>query len=318
MNRVRHCAFFGVLSLGALVIALCWATQSIAQHTGAEGTAPPPPQGNGVLTVRVVHPTRPADAAGIAIALYALSADGTPGFAAGETDADGVFRFTGISTDPAIVYLVGARYREIPFGERVTFASGEAAARAEIQIIEPTDQTTGVTIKELRVRIDWMGDEILVSEVLNLSNAGDRVIQLQEGNRDHSIVLRPVGPLASGFSAGPGSVGDGIALENGGVRFWGPLYPGEQRVEYRYSLPIPAEGGVLNVPIELAQDAGRLVVVAGTGGLEVQGPGLIASSDVKSDSGQPLRAWARAGLAGGVVVDIEHTLPESRRDASRG
>jgi hypothetical protein len=316
MNRVRHCAFFGVLTLSVLAIALCWATQSIAQHTGAESTAPPPPQGNGVLTVRVVHPTRPADAAGIAIALYALSADGTPGFASGETNADGVLTFSGISTDPAIVYLVGARYQEIPFGERVTFASGEATARAEIQIIEPTDQTAGVTIKELRVRIDWMGDKILVSEVLNLSNPGDRVIQLQEDNRDRSIVVRPIGPLASEFSAGPGSIGAGIALENGGVRFWGPLYPGEQRVEYRYSLPIPTEGGVLNLPVELAQDAGRIVVVAGTGGLEVQGPQLIASSDVKSDSGQPLKAWARAGLAAGEVFDIELTLPESRRDAS--
>ena len=298
----------------AIAVILAGATQTIAQHSGAASSTPPPPAGNGALTVRVLHRDNPAEAAGIAIALYALSSDGTPGFAGGETNAEGVFTFTGISTDPGIVYLVGARFHEIPFGERVTFAAGETLARVEIEVTAPTDRTADVAIEELRIRIDWMGDRIVLREILRLSNAGDRVIQLPAEDPTRSIVVRRLGPSAQDFSAGSGSIGDGLALEEGRVRFRGPLYPGEQSVEYRYSLPIPSQGGALRVPVELTKAAARIVVVAGTGGLEIQGPELIASSELHSDSGQSRKAWARAGLAAGEVFEIELTLPESRLD----
>jgi hypothetical protein len=298
----------------AVALLLLWTTQVAAQHSGAGSTAPPPPAGNGALTVHVSHEADPTEAAGVSIALYALSSDGTPGFANGETNAEGVFTFTGISTDPGIVYLVGARFQEIPFGERVTFEAGETQARVEIKVATPTDQTAGVNIEELRIRIDWMGDRIVLREVLRLSNPGDRVIQLPAGDPTRTIAARRLGASARDFSAGTGSIGDGLALEESQVRFWGPLYPGEQQVEYQYSLPIPAEGRTFSVPVELTEAAARIVVVAGTSGLEVQGPKLIASSDLRSDADQPLKAWARAGLAAGEVFQIDLTLPESRLD----
>jgi hypothetical protein len=314
MNRVRRCASLGVI----LVIVFVAATQAAAQHEDVQGGTPPPPppSGNGVLTIRVVHATQPAEVAGIAIALYALSPDGRPGFTGGETNADGILEVKGISNDPGVVYLAGASFRDISFGERVTFAEGETTANVEIEVREPTDQTAGVAIEELRLRIDWMGDRLLLREILSLSNASEHVIQLPAEDHDRSIVVRPLGLSASDFSGGIGAIGARIALENGGVRFWGPLYPGEQAVEYQYHLPIPAGGGPIRVPVELGQAAARLVVVAGTGGLEIRGAQLIASSDVQSNSGPSLKSWARAGLAAGEKFEIDLTLPEIRRDAS--
>jgi len=297
-----------------LPISLAITTEAVAQHSGGASSAPPVPAGNGTLTVRVTHPANPSEAAGLTIALYALSPNGTPGFANGKTDSEGVTTFSGISTDPGIVYLVGARFQEIPFGERVTFAEDETEANVEIKVTAPTDQTAGVAIEELRIRIDWMGDRIVLREILRLSNPGDRVIQLPADDPSRSIVARPLDSSASHFSAGSGSIGDGLALEEGQVRFRGPLYPGEQRIEYQYSLPLPSEGGPLRVPVELSEAAARIVVVAGTGGLEIQGSKLITSSDLKSDSGKSLKAWARAGLAAGESFDIVPTLPESRLD----
>lgn len=303
------------LPVGLLVgIVLTLATQSTAQHPGVAGSAPLPPAGSGELTVQVVHRANPAEAAGIAIALYALSADGTPGFASGETNAEGHFTFTGISSDPSIVYLVGAHFQEIPFGKRVTFVEGESLARVEIEVMAPTDQTGDVAIEELRIRMDWLGDRIVLREILKLSNTGDRVIQLPAEDRSLSIVMRRLGASAKDFSAGSNSIGDGLALEEGRIRFWGPLYPGEQSIEYQYSLPIPADGVAFRVPVELSHTAARIVVVAGTSGLEVQGAKLIASNDLLSDSGQSLKSWARAGLAAGEIFEIVLTLPESRFD----
>jgi len=315
-TAARDAVRAGAALIFLFLALLLTVTTASAQHPTAPGTAPAPPSGNGVLTVQVTHPTEATEAEGIAIVLYALSPDGTPGLANGETNAGGVFRFEGISTDPGIVYLIGARYREIPFGERVTFAAGEAQARVEIEIMSPTEDTAGVTIEELRVRIDWMGDRVVIREILRVTNAGKQVIQLPDdsGDRadDRAIFARPLASAANDFSSGPNGVDGGIVLEDGAVRFRGPLYPGEQSVEYRYSLPVPRDGQSFALPIELGLAASRLVVVAGTDGLDVEGPRLIASSPMRSDTGQELEAWARSGLKAGEVVQLSLTLPESR------
>lgn len=334
-------AIFRVAAFAAIPLVVFFAatflvtTPAGAQHSGAENSAPPPPAGNGSLTVRVIHLDDPTQAAGLSIALYALSSDGSPGFAGGETNAEGVYTFTGISTDPGIVYLVGARFQEIPFGERLTFAEGETEARVEIEVMTPTDRTNDVRLEELRIRLDWMGDRIIVHEVLLLSNSGDRVVQVAAEDESRSIVLRKLQSGAHDFSPGPGSIGDGIALEEAGIRFWGPLYPGTQRIEYQYSLPLDAtssktsdtsnasatstpsasaEGGALRVSVALNRDVARIVVIAGTSGLGLKGARLVAAGDLESDSGPSRKTWTRDGLPAGESFEIELTLPETRRD----
>jgi len=318
MNRVRRCG----LLLGAVSLGLVWAALASAQHDGVAGAAPPPPPGPGVLTVRIVNPAANTDGAstasvgGLPLALYALSPDGTPGYAGGETNTEGIFSFTGISVDPGIVYLIGVHYLDIPFGKRVTFEAGLSEAVAEIEVTEPTRQTGDVALEEVRLRIDWMGDHLVLREIVELSNAGEQVIQIPADDPDRAIASRPLAPGASDFSPGPGSIGDAVALEDGRVRIRGPLYPGDQQIEYRYGLPIAADARSIVVPVEVDRAAGRVVVVAGTSGIEVAGTRLIPSIDVQSDAGTPLRSWARAGLDAGEVLEVRVTLPESRLDVS--
>ncbi len=185
--------------------------------------------------------------------------------------------------------------------------------------MSPTAELTGVAVEELRLRIDWMGDRVLVREVLRVKNPGQQVIRLSSigtsGQDARAIFTRKLDRRASDFSSGPNGVDDGLVLEDGAVRFRGPLYPGEQSVEYRYSLPIPDDGQSFNLPVELASATARIVVVAGTVGLGVEGSGLIASSPVQSDTGQSLEAWAHAGLTPGENLELSLTLPESRQAA---
>jgi hypothetical protein len=308
-SAAKHRIAASLWALGWLIVIS--ALPVLAQHSGPPGSsAPPLPSGAGRLTVQVIGEIAGGESGGLAIALYALSPDGTPGFANGETDIRGAHTFEGISTDPQIVYLVGVRYDEIPFGERVTFAPGEAEARVEIEISEPTDQLTGVEVEELRVRVDWMGDRLVVREILRINQSGERVIRLPAKDPDHAIAVRPLEPEARDFAAGASSIGEGLGLVAGGVRFWGPLYPGEQGVEYQYTWPV--DGLEARLPIVLREAAKRVVVVAGTPGIEVSGPGLIASSEVSSDAGTPLSAWARSGLRGGERFEVTLKLPEIR------
>jgi hypothetical protein len=296
------------------ICALWWPPLALAQHTGEEGEAPRPPAGNGTLTIQVRHATTPSEAADLSIALYALASDGSPGFARGQTDAEGHLRFEGISTDPEIVYLIGASYREIPFGQRITFAPDATTARVEIEISDPTDQLAGVEVEELRARIDWRGDRVDVHETLRIINPGDRVILLSGDDRSRAIAVRQLGPGAQDLSPGLRSISDHLGFEDGQVRFFGPLYPGEQRVDYRYSLPIEEEG--LTFQVEMREALNRVVIVAGTPGIEVAGPELVASSEVLSESNQGLSAWARSGLRGAQRLDVTLTFPDFQHDPS--
>ncbi len=327
--------------LAAAVVQLCVlaAPAALAQHDGAAGSAPPPPPGPGQLTVEVVAAegaTTLESLSGLSIALYSLAPDGTPGLTNGVTDAQGRVTFEGISNDPAIVYLVGARYAEIPFGERVRFDDGESVARVRIEVAAPTDRVADVRVDELRVRLDWLGDRIVVTEIQRIANDGSRVIQLRGGASDsredaangdadgrtrRSITRRPLPAGASDFAPGPNSIGDGLALEDDAIVFWGPLYPGDQRIEYRYALPASAaDGRSLKLPVQLREGTNRLVVVAGTAGIEVAGPQLVASRALAgeaADTGaESLVSWARSAVAPGERIDLGLSLPQTRRDPS--
>lgn len=296
---------------------------AFAQHEVSANNTPPPPAGPGALTVEVVHPTDVAETAGLSLALYALTPDGMPGFKGGETGADGRFTFEGISNDPGIIYLVGARYKEIPFGERVTFVQGETEARVEVQISAPTDRITKVRVKELRARIDWMGDRLVVREILKVENESGSVIQLQPDSRARAIFERPLPDTASNTLGGGGAGEEGFTFDGNTMRFAGPLYPGEQSLEYQYSIPLPnikdAQGtdkASLSLPIQLRERADRVVIVAGTEGLTVAGPGLVPSRELRSDSGNRLASWAGGALRSGRTLQLELGLPESRFDPS--
>lgn len=301
----------------ALVLLLLWtgfATTVLAQHGSDVGQAPPPPPGPGSLLVELVADEPELPLGGLDLALYALDPNGMPGLANGVTDEDGRHVFSGISNDPGIVYLVGARVGDIPFGERVTFVEGETEARITIPVSSPTTETRGVTLDELRARIDWMGDRVVVTEILEFTNPGTRVIRLPSDGSAGSLVERSLPADAIDFNAGPNSIGDELSLQDGRVRFFGPLYGGEQRVEYQWSLPLDGPRRDADFEIALREAVGRLVVVAGTAGLTVEGEGLVPSRVLADDDAQPLASWARGGLGAGEPVRIAFTLPESRRD----
>lgn len=311
----RRLAATTLVAVFALVASVALVAPGHAQHDGDLGNAPPPPAGPGTLVVQLVAGAGAAadSLGGRAVALYALSPDGTPGLANAETDASGRATFAGISPDPSIVYLIGARYDEIPFGERVTFADGEETARVEIRVSSPTDRVEDVRIVELRARIDWMGDRLLVTEILRVESGGDRVIR-RPVDAGAAILERPLPAAARDFDAGPSSLGDELVLVDGRVRFYGPLYPGDQRIEYRYALPLEEAARSATLPVELGAATERVVVVAGTPGLEVEGAGLVASRDLGDDDGQTLASWARGALGAKERVVVRLALPETRRD----
>jgi hypothetical protein len=237
---------------------------ALAAASGQAQTPPPAtpdvPAGPGTIRGLVVHASRPEAASGLPVLLYALPEDAPPGLREGVTDAEGRFLFSNISNDPRTVYLIGARVGEVPFGVRLRFAGGELEHAARLLISDPTAEAAGVAVGEVRWELESGCESLLVSEAHTLRNPTSRVIFVPDAKRSGRAPLfrTTLAESATGFEGRTGMFGDGLAFDGRHVDFWGPLYPGEQRLEFSWALP--AAAGVAELARAFDAGAQRLRV----------------------------------------------------------
>jgi len=274
------------------------------------------PAGEGRIAGRVLHPAGAEHAAGVDVVLYAIAPDGRPGVRRSVADAQGAFRFEGVSSAPDVTYLVGARYREVPFvGGRVAFAPGEREREVDLEIAERTRDPESVAVDEATLRVEQAGTELLVAEVHRLRNAGDRVVYATPDERAAGVppafrARLPAGVLrfALPYAIEP----EGVVRRGDEVLFFGPIYPGEQELAFSYTLPAPP--GVLALRKAFPSGAGRLAVLYPAAGvLAVSAPALAAEADAEL-AGVAWRQLARGPLGPGEQVDLAIQVPAARRD----
>jgi hypothetical protein len=223
-------------TLSAALLLLV-ATAALAQEEGGRA-APDVPAGPATVVGRLVHDTRPAAAANVDVLLYGLTPDGNAGLRQGRTDAEGRFRFEGVSNATDVVYLVGARPGEIPFGTRFHFAAGEREHQVELALSDPIPDASHAAATGLDLRVERGCTHLRVNHRHVIENGGDRVVFVPPPQRAGA---RPIFEVelpaeAEGFEAVSG--GDGLERDGRRVRFWGPLYPGQQTIEFGYGLPL--------------------------------------------------------------------------------
>lgn len=276
------------------------------------------PTGEGRVRVQVVHPDDPEAAAGLDVALYSLAPDGRPGLRDARTDASGAAVFEGVSTTADVVYLVGARYRGVPFGQRITFPADSEAVEVVIEVSEPLADGSDVEVAEAELALDWLGDGVAVQELRGLSWSGDRVVFVPEATRDASQpaarALLPEG--AERFSPALGSQSQGLTRRGRQVLFWGPVYPGTQ--ELRWSWRLPTEGDEtedreLEIPWHLPSGARRVRVVVPEGGPAVEVAGLVEGEPVERE-GRTWRVLEGGPVPAGGTLLAEVGVPAARRD----
>jgi len=263
----------GHLSRAVPCLLLLLAAVAGAQEKGA--TSPDVPAGPAAVVGRLVHETRPDAVAGVDMLLYALSADGSAGLRQGRTDALGRFRFAGVSNAPDVVYLIGARPGEIPFGRRFSFAANELEHRVELALSDPVTDTRIASATALDVRVERGCTHLRVSHRHTIVNPGDRVVFVPAEQRATATPILDVElpALADGFESLAG--GDGLVRDGRRVRFFGPLYPGEQAIEFGYGLPIETAAFSIGFP----HGAPPLQVLAPQG-LSLSAGGLRAAPEV--------------------------------------
>jgi len=291
-----------------------WAGAAIALAAAVgQAQTPPPatpdvPGGPGTIKGRIVHATRPAAAAGLPVLLYALPEAAPPGVREGVADAEGRFVFSNVSNDPRTVYLIGARVGEVPFGVRIRFAGGELEHAALLSISDPTADATGVSFEEALWQLESGCESLLVNEAHTLRNATSQVIFVPESERQgREPLFRSTLPEgATGFEGHAGTFAGGLAFDGRQIAFWGPLYPGEQRLEFSWALP--AKAGI----VELAR-----VFDSGTLRLRVRTPSAapaprgkqLGPERVVNEDGRVWREQSSGRIAPGDRVEIAASLP---------
>jgi len=284
--------------------------QAAEQAAEAPGV-PDVPRGEATLRGRVVRAGDGGGAPGVEVVLYALPAAAAPGLRRTESGPDGRFVFEAIDHTPTTTYLVGARYLGVSYpGARVQFGAGEREREVEVRVHEVTDATAGVALRELRMRLDWVGGKLEVAEALAVANPGTRTVYLPAERRAGRAAALELGlPAGTRGLAGPlGLLPEGLETEGDALRWFGPILPGDSELDYRYE--VPATEGALRLERRLPARPVRVTVLAPQSGPTLAAPGL-AEGEATVVSGRGYRVFA-GELAGRLTLELE--VPAARHD----
>ncbi|HYB13232.1 MAG TPA: hypothetical protein VEG67_07165, partial [Myxococcota bacterium] len=310
LERARGDAVAFIARAAALLLVLA-ASPSYAQHAGF--TATDVPAGPATIHGKVVHSERPGAVAGVEVVLYALPSSGVPGLRRTQTDASGAFAFEGISNDPEVAYLVGARFGDIPFpGGRIAFAPGEIDHATEVRISDPTMDPATVSVVESKLRLDRSAAGLAAIETHVLRNAGKHVFFVPAAARSTARpgFVADFLPGAKDVSHPLGMKPEGVVEHPGGLAFFGPIYPGEQELTFSYEVPLTA-GNARTLEKRFPSPAERVLVLASEAIGQVHALGLVPAEMVREDD-RTYHALKAKTVRSGARLDLAFELPPMR------
>jgi hypothetical protein len=292
----------------------------LASAAPAPAQSPPPdvPPGPARIEGVVRRAETGQPVAGVEVALYALTAEGVPGLRRTTSDAAGGFVFDRVANDPAIGWLVGARFEGVAFpGGRVVFAPGESVARIEVRVDRPTPDPSAVRVAEHSLRLVRQPGGLRAIETVALHNDGQHTYYVPAEGR---AMLRPaltstVPAQATSFEMPLGVVPEGLVRSGGTLRWFGPVLPGAQELSWSYVLPpeSPASEGAperyafaLTVPAKTE----RLALLLADPDATLEGAGLAEPEAVEED-GRRVRRWTLAAPRAG-ALPLRVSLPPAR------
>lgn len=264
------------------------------------------PGGDGTLSGRVVE-SNGKPAADVALSLIAFQGSGEQGLRRSRSAADGSFRFENVAPDPDIVYFVVAQRDGVHHSQRASFEVDAKQLDVDVRIAPTSSATRGARRGESIVRLERSCSGVRVTETHSLSNRTNAVIFVpppERAGRKPILDLElpeNAGEIASPFGATP----DGLLREGRRLRFWGPLYPGDQDVEFSYTLGVDGAAG----RARWGHPAGapRLTLLADAGLSELRVEGLAEGSPRDVD-GRKHRSFEAKRLAPGAQVEAAFTL----------
>jgi len=276
---------------------------------------PDVPSGPGSLTGRVLRPSGEA-LPGVDVVLYALSQQG-PGLRRTHSDAAGRYHFDRLSTDPAVGWLLGARYQGVPFpGGRVRFDKGQLALEQDVTVTDLTLNARRIHVSEVTLQLSrgGPGGSLRVAETLHLRNDGKQTFYVRQSQRHGLPAVRAELPRgAQHFEMPLGVIPEGFERDGARLRYWGPVYPGNQELSYSYVVPTGDDPLSVVWQPRLPSGAERVTVLLpeGLGAWTGKGWKDEAPRDVQ---GRHVRVLAQTHVPPGAALSAGLRLPPTRQD----
>ena len=289
----------------------------LAGAAAAQAPAPDVPPGPARIAGRVLRAEDRSPVAGAEVALYALTSEGVPGLRRTQSDADGRFVFENVANDPAIGWLVGARFRGVAFpGGRVTFEAGKTEASVEVTVDEPSSDPSAVSVSELTLRLVREPGGLRAIETVVLENGGKRTVWAAPEQRGAAkpAFATSLPPEAGGFEMPLGVVPEGLVREGERLSWYGPVYPGTQELSWSYLVPAAAAAGEELTRFSFAprvpERTGRLVVLLADPNARLEAAGLAGPEATEVD-GRSVQRFVRASPPAGPLA-LAVALPPAR------
>ena len=216
---------------------------------------------------RVIHPTRPGAAAGLAVHLLGVTRDAETLQRETQSDANGRFSFDGLGV--SAVYLVMADYGGIRFpGGREVFQANEADAVRSLtfHIYERTADASALQVTSQRFFVQrGEAGTYRVTQTVAAHNPLDRVVVIAD---DASAGIRVSlfakhGAIETRF----GGLPDGTRVRDDELELRGPFFPGDEELSVSYE--VDAGGRDFRGTLALPSGASELELWVRDEGVEI-------------------------------------------------
>ncbi len=261
-------------------------------------------KGTGVITGTVTNETTGEPLAGLTVELGVFDTTTLLGQQTAVSDANGLYSFTELDTDPGLAYVVRTDYPAgVPYNtDFVSFGEGETAKELSLAVYETTTEAASLRTDRVHYIVEFESGRALVAELLLFSLDGNRTY-----TGDGSAVLRVSLPAGAQNVEIDGDDGSGrFELTDGGFVDKLPLRPGTnvRQLLFRYSLPYT--GSQFDLVHTLAYPAANVNALISDVGQQVSSPQL-ANQGVRSTENGGYHNLLGQNLAAGQQVVIRMT-----------
>lgn len=261
--------------------------------------------------------------------LYKLTSGQEPQQAATtDVDAGGHFRFDFLDADPRNAYEVGVQYQGAPyFSDKITFAPGETARQLTLDVYEPSDDDSVLSLAatSLLIDADDKTHELAVLELDTFVNGSQKTFLPNTTPRNGGpppLLRFSLPPNATDLTPGSGLTPDEIIQIGTGFGALAPLPPGRQDLSFSFRTAYQASS--LTFTKSVIYPTGTVRVLMPSGSSRVESPqlnpqgtqtiggrqfDLLAGSDLPAGSKVELRFTALPGISPLAFLSQPEALP---------
>ncbi len=304
LSTKKILAFCAVLVLIALAVMALPTARVEAQAAG-----------QGKVDGQILNGTKdakPSTTAGLTVTLLSV-AQGATGMisSTAQTDANGHFAFSNLSTLTTTQYLATTSYAGIPYYSDVfSFQENQTTIPLSMTVYETTTDPSVVRVAQTHIIMDIETRLLNVTEVLVVQGTSDRVLVGATADNPHKpTLIVPIIPGATDaqFSNPPDA--DGTTLQSDGVlTYTQRLYPNDNpgnSLVMHYTVPFNPPS--YSFDLKLPYDTATLRILAADVGETIQASQLGAPTPFLAPGGSRFIQLSGSDLKAGSTVSVTMT-----------